>query len=374
MMPQRELPVLDSESEDEPDSLNCAINLNDSFIFTPSKGVDTPEVDPAIKSVEINVVPQQSVAEPSTSKSSIFTFKIAQENDKNLLNSHRNPGKGLDDQLANLRLKDDVKLSVNTAVGRPPAGIPRKDDHLDIIKYRPINQKRVQPPAAVPVPQWRTSSTDSGISSPIRLKEVVRTAEDACSDSTKPPPAKEPVFVTPGYHKLMKPATSVRSRLNRLPLGLSCRKPTEQPEFDNQKVLFTTPIGVSCKPVASIANSSVSLSLDDSVQVEPLLLKTPAATTSYRDTHHLATVDEANTTEPRQDVRRIKNQDYVIEKKIGYGGSSTVYLARRLDTGQELALKVVDLQGDVVIVQGYLNETKLLVSLQGNPNIITLYD
>jgi len=49
-------------------------------------------------------------------------------------------------------------------------------------------------------------------------------------------------------------------------------------------------------------------------------------------------------------------------------------LARRSDSGDEFALKVVDLQADPQVVQGYLNETKLLAKLQGNVCVVALYD
>ncbi|XP_022215942.2 dual specificity protein kinase Ttk isoform X1 [Drosophila obscura] len=81
-----------------------------------------------------------------------------------------------------------------------------------------------------------------------------------------------------------------------------------------------------------------------------------------------------STASKSSNILKIKNHEYVIGQKLGCGGSSSVYLARRPDSGGEFALKVVDLQADPSVVQGYLNETKLLEKLQGNVCVVALYD
>ncbi|XP_058811448.1 uncharacterized protein LOC131676397 [Topomyia yanbarensis] len=45
-----------------------------------------------------------------------------------------------------------------------------------------------------------------------------------------------------------------------------------------------------------------------------------------------------------------------------------------MGTGVECALKLMNLEGDSSIVEGYLNETKLLAKLQGDENVVALYD
>ncbi|BFF89333.1 dual specificity protein kinase TTK [Drosophila madeirensis] len=81
-----------------------------------------------------------------------------------------------------------------------------------------------------------------------------------------------------------------------------------------------------------------------------------------------------STSSKSSNILKIKNHEYVIGQKLGCGGSSSVYFARRPDSGGEFALKVVDLQADPSVVQGYLNETKLLEKLQGNVCVVALYD
>ncbi|EDW34549.1 GL21521 [Drosophila persimilis] len=82
----------------------------------------------------------------------------------------------------------------------------------------------------------------------------------------------------------------------------------------------------------------------------------------------------STSTKSSNNIIKIKDHEYAICQKLGCGGSSSVYLARRPDSGGEFALKVVDLQADPTVVQGYLNETKLLEKLQGNVCVVALYD
>lgn len=395
-MPKKtsELTVVNSESEEEDgeeeegaakDNLNLAINLNDSFIFTPSKMmIFTPlklsgnsSAQDKAAHVECTVEPPKAPA--PVQRSSIFSVGSggSTENDKNLVNFQVK--KDFSAELEKLAINDPpnagmVKSQSTSALGaNPPQALKTKklatDDHGDIIRYRPINQKRVleqQKQALQQTVSKSQESTDSGISTAIR----VFPAKDIPDSITKPP--HDPVFATPGFTKAPVQMSGSRRVPNpRMPVSSATKNQSAiKEEFQQRKVLFTTPMGGSCKPVSSIANASISLALDESLQFAPSSrAHLPEVSEKVLEEEE----DQENEKDKRQ-VRRIKNNDYAVEKKIGHGGSSTVFLGRRLDTDQEVALKVVDLQGDEAIIRGYLKETELLASLQGNPNIITLFD
>lgn len=177
-------------------------------------------------------------------------------------------------------------------------------------------------------------------------------------------------------------------------------------EFRSQKVLFQTPMTVS--RAAPFNSDSLTFSLCDTISESPdtpaqppKSMEKPSVGKSKKSLEGAFTQAEqaksavpelvvsvpakpppvpekpdtvASTAKSNSNVLKIKNHEYIMVKKLGCGGSSSVYLARRKDTVQEYALKVVDLQGDPLVVQGYLNETKLLEKLQGNVCVVSLFD
>lgn len=136
-------------------------------------------------------------------------------------------------------------------------------------------------------------------------------------------------------------------------------------EFRSQKILFTTPLSISRPPNNIIANDSISLPMEDvlassnkNINPDPPVTSLPQITRK---------IEKPQTIE-------INNKIYRIHCKLGSGGSSTVFLAGEMSTNIECAVKVVHLQGDRAVVEGYLNETRLLAKLQGNINVIKLFD
>lgn len=150
------------------------------------------------------------------------------------------------------------------------------------------------------------------------------------------------------------------------------RKPSRtqiENEFKSQKVLFTTP-SVS-RPIVKKMNN---LTLDDSLQCyqsSPMVNKSqylspveeersdtdpkPTASTLNAsqqmtgDCVDTASVDVERVKEPDKivvkssdegKILRINGKEFIIHKRIGQGGSSTVFLAEHKDTKLECALKV----------------------------------
>ncbi|TMW53107.1 hypothetical protein DOY81_001835 [Sarcophaga bullata] len=170
-------------------------------------------------------------------------------------------------------------------------------------------------------------------------------------------------------------------------------------EFRSQKVLFQTPMAISRAPI--MQNDSISLTLCDTINeggTPSTSEKTPQCVNERhpKDTARskkslevaFSGVSKENedkeienneaatnsTTKDKTTTVHINSGTFVIIKKLGCGGSSSVYLAKKQDSDKEYALKVVDLQGDPSVVEGYLNETKLLAKLQGNVCVVSLYE
>src|SRR5256714_14682746 len=65
---------------------------------------------------------------------------------------------------------------------------------------------------------------------------------------------------------------------------------------------------------------------------------------------------------------------YTIEREIGAGGMATVYLARDIKHGRNVALKVLNPElGAVLGVDRFLAEIKVTANLQ-HPNLLPLFD
>lgn len=176
-------------------------------------------------------------------------------------------------------------------------------------------------------------------------------------------PENSSKFITP----------QVMSFSNRRNVNSTSQKPRNalEDEFRMKKVLFQTPISVA-RPLV-LPNESITLSMIDTPNKEILIAQ-----------------EEPNPeSEARAEVKskkslffcpknpnsiEINGIEYIVDRKLGSGGSSTVFLAKCREKKMECALKIVNLRGDQAVVDGYLNETKLLAKLQGNKSIVNLYD
>ncbi|XP_075145880.1 dual specificity protein kinase monopolar spindle 1 [Haematobia irritans] len=324
MVPKRraELPTLESDSEEEEsaknDNLNCAI-LNDSFLLTPGKSYP---------------------GEGSSKESSVIKEKVTDmTNDMSLL-SHFN--------------KMDLKS-------------PSKEEEKQL-KHIPENvapeetQEQNNLPIASCVKK-SSSSLDAQFATPqIRSFSVQRRPRDLCSTQSQ------------------KTKSAIVN------------------EFRSQKVLFQTPMAITRTPMSCLPNDSISLSLCDTINecgTPSTAEKTPqnkveksmgrskkslecdfleASKEQPQTQNDNKSKCTAITTRDKETIVHINNSNYIIVQKLGSGGSSSVYLAKREEDGKECALKVVDLQGDPAVVEGYLNETKLLAKLQGNVCVVSLYE
>lgn len=382
LQPKRvsELPPLESESDsDDDNNLNCAI-LNDSFLLTPSKGIDDLG----------GSAPKAPKATP-----------VEKEN--------------VNERTARIRLEDKLVKEVEA----PPKSTLKRVPLLERTQF----EKQFSIFDQLDAAKSSSKARDSGISStgssvllePLveeqeSPKEVITTVEQKANSPPKEcqeiNDKNKHLFVTPRDKFGPSQARTTSSRLLTSTVTRKSRNTLEN-EFKSQKILFATPLatGLSRPPVT--ANDSLSLSLVDTPikskerplspiveqsrptkrSTDQLFPATPAAP-EKRSSPERERVPIPAPTQPPIPVEpagvdpsqkqlptiTINGKDYQVLKKLGSGGSSSVFLAKQVGTGVECALKLVNLEGDPNLVEGYLNETKLLAKLQGNENVVALYD
>lgn len=195
----------------------------------------------------------------------------------------------------------------------------------------------------------------------------------------------ENMFETPMVKFQMPPMMRGARMLNSRTQGTvqkSARLPVTDKDLRPQKILFTTPITVSRPPLSTRLignNESISLSIDNSVMGDHKHMLSPVKELKKKSLNldnddDVENVDQPNEQQSDKKTIVINDKSYTIQSKIGSGGSSSVFLVLNTTTNTECALKIVHLQGDRSVIEGYLNETKLLARLQGNINVVKLFD
>lgn len=141
-----------------------------------------------------------------------------------------------------------------------------------------------------------------------------------------------------------------RTLLSSASQSRKCRTELEN-EFRSQKVLFRTPSAVS-RPALKVMTH---LGLDDSLncyQSSPMAILSPVKEEQNKETKPISVEpasgamnnvrinDNDATNEIEKKVVTINGKDFVIQSKIGQGGSSSVFLVEHKETKVPCALKV----------------------------------
>ncbi|XP_053670823.1 uncharacterized protein LOC128721125 [Anopheles nili] len=368
-----ELPPLESDSESDGDgNLNCAI-LNDSFLLTPSKGIDDEE----------------SVDKKDSAPVSHMADGISKSRLK------------LEDKLA----ASDIATADQKAGKRPP-----------LVERTQLDTKLTHESS----PTKSSRSHDSGYSASgtidivNELSHTARKPSKLLSSVPQSPACMQTIpkdmepdksrhqFITP---REKFPGNLLRETGSKMFTSTTVRKSrnTIENEFKSQKVLFATPVVMPRPPVNFLPDDSLNYSLMNtpgavraSKHLSPIKEQQKISKRSTKqlfgglDGPEIAPTIDApvanvpvvdNSVEsieqPLQPKERpivINGKEYIVLKKLGSGGSSSVFLAKQVTSGIECAVKLVNLNGDANLVEGYLNETKLLAKLQTNENVIALYD
>lgn len=182
------------------------------------------------------------------------------------------------------------------------------------------------------------------------------------------------------------PATNRVLSTHRSIISSQRRRPALESEFRSQKVLFTTPTAVSRPTIALMSNIgmddslncykspsttflhdvdalirkeairqgnpiTINKSIPTDIKVNDLKSTNPVdISTNHNNTSELIaesielTKDDASTNtkiENEKEVLKINGKEFIIEKKIGHGGSGNVFLARHKESQLECAIKVI---------------------------------
>jgi serine/threonine-protein kinase TTK/MPS1 len=304
--------------------LNCAI-LNDSFVLSPSKEFEFGNT-PCRKG-----------------------DKSTDENNKNLNNQLRTIERDIDSgfisRVSNMKMTEELLAPMTDEAPRPLKSRTQLFPTKSVLQDKPVEAS---------VPSVFRKSLQKEPETP-KLK--------ALECSLKVPELDTPlkkidhvVFATPSLrpaHSSFSVATAKKTA--NLPVYPQTCEKRDKPQA---KILFTTP--VARPPPGSFMESSTPIEIRKQI-------------TQHRK---LSPIKEPSTEKEKPNERTISinGVDYVIDKKIGSGGSSSVFLARGKKSGKEFAIKLVTLDGDQQVIDGYLNETKLLAKLQGNINVVSLFD
>lgn len=325
-------------------SLNCAI-LNDSFLLTPSKGIDE-------MGVEITMA--EPVAAPSQKEN-------------------------MSERLARQKLEDKLIAAANV----PPKRIPLLDRSQMAKPFTMSGQNVPKPPQT-----WDSgvhSSSDFS-SSENDLKHLHKGRVDPSKEMVGDRAVKEQRVQSPhrecleitdkNKHNFVTPrekfvVNHLRGTSSRMLTSTASRKSrnTIENEFKSQKILFATPVATSLsRPVIS-ADDSLSLSLVDtpikskekslspiveqsrlkrlsseelfkpSVSGDKRLSPEPPPSVTLLAANKRKDIGEHSQANPLP-VININGKQYQVLKKLGHGASSAVFLTKRLDTGVECAVKV----------------------------------
>ena len=142
------------------------------------------------------------------------------------------------------------------------------------------------------------------------------------------------IFVTPSIRP--QQLSTLRTQTS------NARKALQPIDKDSRKILFSTPLSTARPVLAIPTNDSISLSLEDTPGKPKSALSPINEIRSKRSTDSLfpdSPLEKPRV--PEEVTLRVNNVDYVLQNKIGCGGSSSVFLAKDKKNDRECAIKVI---------------------------------
>lgn len=216
---------------------------------------------------------------------------------------------------------------------------PREND--SVVLQQLSNRKRPSNASCKELFSKNVKSTD----------EIVKPAMPVVGRSQYPQMSSTPVEKTP--HRLSDiqfktPSIEYTSRrpsvLSRFPLNSAKSRSELTREFESKKIVFTTPSMVSRPPLPPLVDQSIDLSLEDSMLNGVAPLASPAKDSTCLDLFN----GERPAAESSDDVLLINGKRFLLEKQIGVGGSSIVFLATKSESEEQLAVKVCGLLNSIL--------------------------
>lgn len=303
------------------------------FHFSPTKSDQSSGFDENVNDCEPN-----SEVESST--------PFGKENDRNACNRNRNSSCG-SHQFNGLKLTDqeNYKAPNESTDTEPPVITAKKAVHFrSDFESTKVSTAPLQPRSLTFSPIEALKHTQ---------KSMPQTFDNFfATPSIKPPLTTGRVIFSSSQHKL---------------------RPPRKLDSDSQKTLFQTPQSIASRQTSSNTSDYVTDSFNSIKKTLMVSVLSPIdeEKISIDDFHVLSAKDDG--TALTNKVLEINGKDFILKKKIGCGGSCIVYSGKCKAKAADCALKVVNLRTDASNVETYLNETKLLESLQGNDSVIKLF-
>lgn len=401
-------------------SLNCAL-LNTSFTFSPSKEIDaeTPvKIPPALieKSV-INCENNKNLGNQNVEHnmdsgflSGVANINILKTQEKPKIAIHLSkieeplelpyrpiksrlqlfPSKStaLTDKKVTPQEKKGLSIFSHLRTNSNSPTLPRKEDFSTNTNFSSASKelpsvfqksraslqrsKTLDHPDEASV---KKANSRNNYSLDVKIPEtILKTSPEKHSAPIAQTPFKNNesvMFVTPLVKSLREFSTQKKCQMTNPITGDKVDFRQHQ-EASSQKILFTTPIGLPRPPILSLDTTPSNELMKPPVTNRKLSPISEIKKSIKASESLYSAVDKEQETPQR--ILTVNKNEFIVDKKIGSGGSSTVFLARSKRNGRECAIKLVNLDGDQAVVDGYLNETKLLAKLQGNINVVALYD
>lgn len=232
---------------------------------------------------------------------------------------------------------------------------------------KPVSSSAVKRPVIVSAAETTKLLTTD----PVTPRSLIFSPTKMVSKHKNPlQPMDDDFFATPS----VKPAPTT----GRVIFSSSQHKLRQRPQTksDYQKMLFTTPQAPPpCNRVAAAPSNTSDYDSFNSVKKTSFLsVLSPIDEEKISIDDFLAICANDDGTMLANKLIEINRREFVLKKKIGSGGSCSVFSVKCKMNGSDRALKVVNLRTDANSVASYLNEAKLLDRLQGNPCVIKLYE
>lgn len=232
----------------------------------------------------------------------------------------------------NIHIQEEQPSPISSAL------LPKLNIKPDEVFLNNSEEPQKLPPATVSmtIPAAKTAELSSAV---IEDPSRKQSTDEGLETPIRPHPHN---FVTPSVE-----STAVCWRLPsaRVPHPSRTRTKTKSEilnEFQSKKILFTTPKTGNRRPavIPSRKNESLDLSSDDSVDKPTALMTTSVENAQLSIENIFDSIDSA---EEMPDIRKvlvINGNHFMINKKIGSGGSSAVYLVEAKHSRKECAIKV----------------------------------
>ncbi|XP_073960553.1 dual specificity protein kinase monopolar spindle 1 [Choristoneura fumiferana] len=241
-----------------------------------------------------------------------------------------------------------------------------------LTKYQPMPMKTLLANIqALPADLNKPDSSDSSDDSCGTLVSKTKKVQPMLSKKANTPRDRsyfDRVHVMPTIEA--STSTSIAVNVDNVPA-----RPPLLEKKESNRCLFPEPVKEQApKETPKIKQTNTSSKTDLCPPSTPFTAQTPTVSTTATTVAATPSQPQTRTSKVQYKSINIKGKKYMYIRRLGSGGSSTVYKMLEITTSNEFALKSVNLTSDREVSQGYLNEVKVLRDLQSSDRVVKLYE